>query len=207
MQNEYKTVKQSASAELEEKRSRFVAVCACVSDEDRALRFIDSVKRSHRDASHNVWAFNLRAAGLCRCTDDGEPQGTAGLPVLDLLRRRELLDTAVVVTRYFGGTLLGTGGLMRAYSGAAAMCLDEAGVAVMTECSELSLACRYGDYDRISRLAEDAGAEALSTDFGADVKLCLRVRADGAEALCAAIRELTRGECEARELRRGYFPI
>ncbi len=207
MSEQYTTIKRQASSELEEKRSRFIAVCAPASSEKQALEFVDSVKRQHRTASHNVWAFNLRAQNLCRYTDDGEPQGTAGLPVLDVLRRQGLVDVAVVVTRYFGGTLLGTGGLVRAYSGAASLCIERAGVAVMTECCDLSLTCGYGDYDRLTRLAGDAGAEVLSADFAADVTLEVRIRAQDAGELCAAVRELTRGESVPAEIRRGFFAL
>ena len=113
-QKGYKTLKRPAEASFVEKKSRFIGYCAPVKTEKEALDFVNSIREQHRTATHNVFAYSLREGNLCRYSDDGEPQGTAGLPVLDVLTRGGIVDAAIVVTRYFGGTLLGTGGLVRA---------------------------------------------------------------------------------------------
>ena len=116
----------SASAEFIERKSRFIGYIAPVSSEEEARAFIAAIREKHADATHNVWACLLRGGAVARCSDDGEPQGTAGLPTLDVLRKSGLDDCVVVVTRYFGGILLGAGGLTRAYSAAAKAAVDAA---------------------------------------------------------------------------------
>ena len=117
--NEYKTVKDIGIAEIVEKRSRFIASVRPVSSEEDALEYLNMLKQKYWDARHNVYAYIIRENNIMRYSDDGEPSGTAGVPVLDILKREELTDVIVVVTRYFGGILLGTGGLVHAYSKAA----------------------------------------------------------------------------------------
>ncbi len=123
---DYKTVRAAASGELTEKRSRFIGYCKPVSTEEEATAFIASIRSRHWDARHNVYAYSLREGNLRRYSDDGEPSGTAGMPVLDVLQKSGVTDVCVVVTRYFGGVLLGTGGLVRAYSQAARLGLNAA---------------------------------------------------------------------------------
>ncbi len=125
---DYKTVRAAASGELTEKRSRFIGYCKPVSTEEEATAFIASIRSRHWDARHNVYAYSLREGNLRRYSDDGEPSGTAGMPVLDVLQKSGVTDVCVVVTRYFGGVLLGTGGLVRAYSQAARLGLNAAQV-------------------------------------------------------------------------------
>jgi uncharacterized YigZ family protein len=157
---DYKTTASPARAEYVEKRSRFIASVSPVGSEDEASSFINRAKTEFYDARHNVFAYIIKD-GSERFSDDGEPQGTAGIPALEVLRRREVVNTAVVVTRYFGGILLGAPGLVRAYTHAAAAALDEAGVITMRHCDILNLTCGYDFY---------ACADGLSRTFGGYIK-------------------------------------
>ena len=200
MEESYKTLCQRAEASFTEKKSRFIGYCAPVSSEAEALDFVSSIKAMHKTATHNVWAFSLRADNLCRYTDDGEPQGTAGLPVLDVLRRRNIVDAAIVVTRYFGGTLLGTGGLVRAYGEGASSAVASSGVAVMAPCDHFALDCGYADYDKVAKLLQTLDAAVLDSEFAENVSLRVALRAERSGELRSEIRELTRGAREPRFL-------
>ena len=145
MEKSYGTVLQEAEASFVEKRSRFIGRCRPVATEEEAQDFIAGVRKRHWDAAHNVWAYVLRD-GAMRYSDDGEPQGTAGQPALNVLLKRELTDCAVVITRYFGGILLGAGGLTRAYAQGAAQAVQAAGEADMRPCLRGDIRCSYTQY-------------------------------------------------------------
>ena len=162
----YKTVKQSARASITERRSEFIGYVSSVTTEEAATEFIAGIKKKHSDARHNVYAYLIRENNISRYTDDNEPQGTAGLPVLELLRKEGLTDVAVVVTRYFGGILLGTGGLVRAYTAAAKAALDIAGTVVYRLVKVCALTVSYADYPRIEAFLQDNPAKRYKTDFG-----------------------------------------
>ena len=153
---EYKTVRKNAQDQFVEKRSRFIGYARPVQTEQEALDFIASKRSEHWDASHNVYAYILRD-GTMRFSDDGEPQGTAGMPVLDVLRKSGVTDVVTVATRYFGGILLGGGGLVRAYSHTASIALQAAEIITMRECLLLSLTCDYGQYGRVASLVPECG--------------------------------------------------
>ena len=146
---DYRTVREFGTDEFIERRSRFIGYATPVETEEEALAFVAEIKEKHRDASHNVSAFVLKN-GVKRYSDDGEPKGTAGVPVLEVVEKEGLVNVAVVVTRYFGGTLLGAGGLVRAYSHGAKLGLDAAGLVTMTPCRELSLVLGYELYGKIT---------------------------------------------------------
>lgn len=169
--NEYRTVGAAACAEFSEKRSRFIGHAAPVSDETGAAAFIAEIKSKHWDARHNVYAYSLREGQLRRYSDDKEPKGTAGVPMLDVLIKEELVDCVVVVTRYFGGVLLGTGGLVRAYSHAAKIAVDAAGIVTMKKCSLCRIACDYNQYSRAEALLKSRECAVRDTVFEADVKI------------------------------------
>ena len=154
----YTTVGTSASAEFEEKRSVFIGHACHVSDVDEAMAFVKEKQAAYRDATHNVWAYYMKDGVVARYSDDGEPTGTAGMPTLDTIRKSGVDDTCVVVTRYFGGILLGAGGLVRAYSKAASLAVQAAGIVTYESFSELSVRLTY-------RLSEDTerAAEVRST--------------------------------------------
>ena len=183
-----------ATAEFVDRKSRFIAQLTNVETEDEAAAFIDAVRARHYDARHNVPAWIL--------SDDGEPQRTSGMPTLEVLRGAGLANVCCVVTRYFGGTLLGPGGLVRAYSTATQRVVDtahEQGLIV-----EMTLVCRvvatisYSLHDRVCVLAERSGAHVVGTDYAADVRLTLAFRAGEEAAFVSAMRELANGEdlCE-----------
>lgn len=143
MKEQYTTIAKEASAEIIEKRSRFIATVKPVSTEEEALAFLNELRQEYWDATHNVYAYIIEENQLARYSDDGEPGGTAGMPVLDILRKEGLSNLIVVVTRYFGGTLLGTGGLVHAYSKSAKAGVEAAGLLDMVLCKELTLTCEY----------------------------------------------------------------
>ena len=152
------TVKRAAAATIEERKSEFIANVAPVSSEEEAREFIDSIKKKYYDARHNVFAYVLDGGSVSRFTDDGEPKGSAGIPVLNVLKMTGVDGVCVVVTRYFGGILLGTGGLVRAYSAAAKAALDEAGIAVMRQYDICTVRCSYSDHGKISSKLDSCGA-------------------------------------------------
>ena len=149
MKDRYKTVKNTASAEIVEKRSRFIASVKPVESEQEAVEFINELRKKYWDASHNVYAYILEDNGVMRYSDDGEPSGTAGMPVLDMLKKEGITNTAVVVTRYFGGILLGTGGLVHAYSKSAKAGVLAANVLEMILCREITIVCDYNILGKI----------------------------------------------------------
>jgi uncharacterized YigZ family protein len=183
-------------AELTEKRSRFIGRIWQVQTEEEAAAHLAETRKKDGDAKHHVSAFLLREGGVMRCCDDGEPGGTAGMPVLNVLRGAGLQNACCVVTRYFGGILLGAGGLVRAYSAAAGLALEAAGVASFSLWRTGRLCCPYPLYERLRRLLEAQGAAVDEAVFGAGVDLSLAVPEENAEALAAALRNLSAGSVE-----------
>ncbi|OYO18921.1 IMPACT family protein [Enemella evansiae] len=180
------------AAEIEVKRSRFLAVVRRVDDEAAARAVIEEQRRTHRDARHHCTAFILGPApAIMRSNDDGEPSGTAGAPMLEILRGKELSDVVAVVTRWFGGTLLGTGGLTRAYGDAVRAALEGARLVRRVEWVRLDLDLPHADAGRVEAELRDAGVAVLGADYGASVRL--RLTADDPDALTARIAELTAG--------------
>lgn len=170
----YKTVlKEYAEDSFTEKKSEFISYVRRVEDEAQAKEFIESVKTKHKDATHNVYAYVLKDTGIARFSDDGEPSGTAGMPVLEVIKREGLSGVCVVVTRYFGGILLGAGGLVRAYAKAAKLGLDKAGTAEFTEHTAFCVSVGYGDYEKIIKDLPKYSCVCSNTEFAADVCLSL----------------------------------
>ncbi len=195
------TVCREASAEIEEKRSVFIGRAAPVSDEDEAREFIAKVKKEHYDARHNVFAYVLDGGSVSRYTDDGEPKGSAGMPVLNVLTKTGVDGVCVVVTRYFGGILLGTGGLVRAYGAAAKAALDAAGLAYMTEYAVCRIECSYPDYQKISSKIEQAGFKEEDASFGESVVLTVSCRKSDFDSLCDLTVQTTLGKSKAKMIR------
>ena len=193
----YRTVRKEGCGEYEVKRSRFLCYAAPVRSQDEAAAFIASIKQKHWDARHNCSAYILREGGVKRFSDDGEPQGTAGMPILDVLEKSEVTDVCVVITRYFGGILLGAGGLVRAYSHSAALALEAGEIITMVKCAECELTCDYTLYGRIPALiAEHAGKES-GTDFTDIVTVRFRLPEDEVDAFQAQLTEYSSGRCAA----------
>ena len=203
---DYKTVRAAASGELTEKRSRFIGYCKPVSTEEEATAFIASIRSRHWDARHNVYAYSLREGNLRRYSDDGEPSGTAGMPVLDVLQKSGVTDVCVVVTRYFGGVLLGTGGLVRAYSQAARLGLNAAQVVLMERCACCTLRCSYTHYGKIASLLQEHGAGLDDTVYEAYVLLRFHIKPEALPGLNKALADATAGEIAVETEKEAYFP-
>lgn len=189
----YRTVAGPRETEIVERKSRFICLVAPVTSEEETLSLLEATRKRHPEARHNVWAYLLRD-GRERCSDDGEPQKTAGLPTLEVLRRSGLCNLAAITTRYFGGTLLGTGGLVRAYTEAVQTSLLAAGKVEFTRCAPIACTIPYAYYELVRHTAETAGGKIVATNFGAEVRLEMLFKARDAEAFMAATQELFRGQ-------------
>lgn len=187
----YTTVAGHGRAEILIKKSRFIANVAPVTSEEEAWAFIQEVRDQHAEATHNCFAF--KAGGAQRMSDDGEPSGTAGRPIFDVLEKQGLSDTVIVVTRYFGGILLGAGGLVRAYSQAAVAGVEAAGVARATIAVDLRLRLDYALLGKVQYLLQQRGALTLSTEFGQEVVLDCRLRAEQQEEFGSDLAEVSAG--------------
>lgn len=198
--NEYKTVEFENSDEFVEKRSRFIGHVKPVKTQQEAVSFIHLVKSKYWDATHNVYAYVLRENNICRSSDDGEPSGTAGVPVLDVLLKENLVDVCVVVTRYFGGTLLGAGGLVRAYSHGSKIAVDSGHIITMATCKILSVSVDYSFYDRMNLLLENAGANIIDSEFTDAVKIKFSLKSDLVNILSEKLTEMSNGKYRLEEL-------
>ena len=190
---DYRTVSGTSTAEYEEKKSRFIAQLAFADTEEKALAFLEQVRAANRTARHNVYAYRLREGSRERYSDDGEPAKTAGTPVLEVLQHSGLVDVICVVTRYFGGTLLGTGGLVRAYTTAAADALKAAEVVTVRSVVRLSVTVDYSLYERASLLVDAAGAKQAPPQFTDKVTLEWTMPEGTQNTLVTQLTELTRG--------------
>ena len=196
----YITVRGYGEARFEEKKSVFIGYCEHVTSEDEANSFIKMIKDKHRDATHNCYGYVMKGGISCRYSDDGEPQGTAGKPILDMLVKSGVDDVCVVVTRYFGGTLLGTGGLVHAYSLGAKLAVEAAGVAQFEEYSVFEVAASYSDHQKIAFELERADAIIDSTDYADNVKVIFAVKKAKSEDIARRIVEISAGKSTAAHL-------
>ena len=187
--DKYVTVKQESHVEFEEKRSLFIGHAIHVDSEDEAAAFVKSIKKQYADATHNVWAYHRKGGIIARYSDDGEPQGTAGMPVLEAIRKSGVDDVCVVVTRYFGGILLGAGGLVRAYSHSAVIAIEGAEIVTYEPYYEYELVCGYSEYQKYSNILGIERAVIDSTDFGAEVIVRFAVKKTQAERVLTKISE------------------
>lgn len=179
MRKEYSTVLSVSNAEIEEKRSRFIASVSPASTEQEALDFIQSLKTKYWDASHNVYAYYIGGDNIIqRFSDDGEPSGTAGMPALEVIKRMELQDLVVVVTRYFGGTLLGAAGLIRAYSKSAARGIEASDIVKRKLCKELTVTVEYTLFGKLQSQIISSGFTIKDTVYSQDVEIIVFVPVD-----------------------------
>lgn len=191
---DYRVVLEGGQGEIVEKKSRFIATVRRVETEQEAAAFIEETKKKYWDARHNCSAFVIGSrAELTRCSDDGEPSGTAGRPMLEVLLAEELRNVAVVVTRYFGGTLLGTGGLVRAYTQAVKAGLDNSITGVMRQGVEICLQTDYNDVGKVLYILGQRELEPLESLYGQDVQLTIQIPADQAQGLQRELVEATCG--------------
>ena len=193
----FKVPYQEAEIEFIEKKSRFIGHIYKVSTPEQCQEILAAVRKKYWDATHNVYAYVLEGGNLCRFSDDGEPQGTAGIPVLDVLRKEGLVDCVVVVTRYFGGILLGAGGLVRAYSHGAKIAVDAAGVVEMRKCLLGEITCDYAQYGMIPALLAEHSANITDTQFGEAVTVRFSIPREGRGALEAAVIDRSNGRLTA----------
>ncbi len=189
----FTTIASPVEAEIVVKKSRFIAYLAPAENEEAALSVLEARRGEHRMARHNVYAYVL-ADGTMRYSDDGEPAQTAGRPCLDRLLGSDLSNVIVVVTRYFGGTLLGTGGLVRAYGQAVSDAVEKAQLLTMRTCVDVSCELPYKLYEPATRLATQLQAQILDASFGETVRLRLRVEAEHADELQRHLQELSHGQ-------------
>ena len=193
---EYYIPTQHSETEFVEKRSRFIGHVWRVDSEEEARARIEETKKKHYDARHNCWCYLVKD-GPVRYSDDGEPQGTAGQPMLNVFQREGVVNVVCVVTRYFGGILLGAGGLVRAYTQSAKDALDAAGVSVVRRWVEILLPCSYAQYERVKLETESFGGVVAEADYGSDIALTVpAARGRRAEAYLAHLLDVTAGTVE-----------
>ena len=194
--------------EFVEKKSRFIGRVWCVETEEEALEKIAEMKKQHYDATHNCWAYIIKD-GPMRFSDDGEPGGTAGNPMMQVLQRENLYNVVCVVTRYFGGVLLGAGGLVRAYTKGAKIAIDAAGKSMKRVWTVLYVPCPYTFYERVKLEIEAYGGILRSTEFGAEVELEILIAEGQTQAFLDKLTDMTAGTVEGLETGKEYraFPI
>ena len=195
----YTTVYEYASDSFTEKKSEFIGHICPVKTAEEAVAFIEHIKSQNRKARHNVYAYVLRDGNASRYSDDGEPQGTGGVPVLDVINKAGLTDVCVVVTRYFGGVLLGASGLVRAYSQACSLAVAAARKMEMCECSRVSFSCDYTLYGRVSYLLPEFGVITEKEDFADTVNLSVLCKSELVEELKRKLTDVSNGQLELTE--------
>ncbi len=195
----YTTVYEYASDSFVEKKSEFIGHIMPVKTADEAVDFINKIKAENRKARHNVYAYVIREGNTSRYSDDGEPQGTGGVPVLDVITKAGLTDVCVVVTRYFGGVLLGASGLVRAYSQACSLAVNAARKMVMCECSRISFSCDYNLYGKISYTLPEFGVITEKEDFADAVNMSVLVKSELVSELKKRLTDISNGQLELTE--------
>ena len=201
---EYRTLGGYGRAEIEEKRSVFIGSADFVQTENEAVAFINRIRAEFPDARHNVYAYLLREGAKTRYSDDKEPQGTAGMPVLEVLRKSNCLDAVIVVTRYFGGILLGAGGLARAYTEAAAAAVQTAGLVLRSPCLSFAFSSTYGDYERYRALLTSLGVLLGEPEFGADVTVRYTVKESEAPLVAEKLYDASFGRITPQKCGEGW---
>lgn len=201
------TVSGQSSAEYTEKRSRFIAVIRHCETEQEAVSFINDIRAKHRDARHNCYAYSVSSGAVKRFSDDGEPHGTAGKPMLDIIDGEGLCNVCAVVTRYFGGVLLGTGGLVRAYSKALKDAAVSANRAVMIPCTVFSCSADYIDSARLSKLISDMGGVTENAEYTEKVALTFFMRESKKSEFELKLKEMFCARITAKEIKTELRPV
>ena len=203
---QYRMLSKGAQAELVEKKSRFIATIRPVSSEEEAVAFIEEMKKKYYDARHNCSAFVIGSKGeLTRSSDDGEPSGTAGRPMLEVLTGSGIRNIAVVVTRYFGGVLLGTGGLVRAYSGAVKMALEQCETITRRYGVQMLIKTDYNGVGKIQYLLGSKDVVIQDSVYAADVQMTVLVPIEEYDRLCKELVETTNGRVGLEEVEKLYY--
>ena len=205
---EYRTIYRGGEDEIVEKKSRFIATVVPVNTEEEALEFVEKTRKKYWDARHNCFAYIIGERGqLQRCSDDGEPAGTAGKPMLDVLLNEQVHDMAVVVTRYFGGVLLGTGGLVRAYQGAVKAALEQAKILEKYAGYLLVIRTDYNGLGKIQYLAAKQGAFILDTRYSEDVIMRIVAKSEDTDGFLKKIQEATGGQASVGKSEELFFGL
>ena len=203
----YKTIEGFASSEYIVKKSRFIGYAKPTKTPDEAVEFINEIRAKHRDATHNVYAYIIDRDNIVRYSDDGEPQGTAGIPALDVLKKEELVNLCVVATRYFGGIMLGAGGLVRAYAHTAKIAVDAAHIIEMKECALCRCECDYNFYGRLTPLLLSFGAKISDTDFADNVTVSFSIPLDELDRLNTELIDKSNGKYSAEKTGEKFMAV
>jgi uncharacterized YigZ family protein len=207
MINTYNTILSSGTDEIVEKKSRFIGYAEPVESEEQAYAFIEKIKKQHYDARHNCFAFAIgKENTIYRFSDDGEPQGTAGKPILEVITGKEAVNICIVVTRYFGGTLLGTGGLVRAYTEAAKLCLEAAGLTTMTKMKCLDIRTNYNDSGKVQYILNSNNINITDTEYTSDVLFHAMVPVDMTGYIEKQITEATSARAKIEAVGEEFCP-
>ena len=186
-------------------KSRFITYSAHVESEEEARAFIARIRSEHSLATHVCFAFvSDKVGNLMRFSDDGEPQGTAGMPILDVIKNKKLFETAVAVVRYFGGVKLGAGGLVRAYSSCVAECLDGADIRVVETCVAIAATVDYTGIDGMQKYVSSQPCSLLSTDYGEKVRFVIAVKKKDADSFCGGLVDYMQGRVQVEKGREYY---
>ena len=191
---DYKTVKGEATGTIYEKKSEFIGYIAHAKTEAQAQEFLAKIRKKHYDARHHCFAYIIKDEGVVRQSDDGEPSKTAGMPILEVLRHSGVEDAIIVVTRYFGGTLLGTGGLVRAYTEGAKAALEAAEILTYKLCVDLNISVDYSLYDRITTLCQNRNGKIIDTQFTDNVNITIRMLSGTQDTLISDLVVMTKGK-------------
>lgn len=203
---DYRTIEKEADAEIIEKKSRFIAELYPVTSEEEAIGILEKVKKKYWDARHHCWAFVLgEEQPLERCSDDGEPSGTAGKPILEVIRGAQLQNVMLIVTRYFGGTLLGTGGLVRAYTSASKEAIASADVVVKISGYRLKIKTDYTGLGKIQYLLAQRGIEIEDSEYAENVVLTIVIPKDDEQGLIKELTEATNAQAEIERVEECIF--
>ena len=197
---EYKTIARRCEASFIEKKSEFIGYLCPVQTEEQAAAFIEEIRAMHRKATHNCYAYILRENNAARHSDDGEPGGTAGVPIYEVLRKEGLTDVCCVVTRYFGGILLGAGGLVRAYTKGAKEAVEAAQIKCMASAVKLLVTVDYGLYGRLAQIFADFDARIADEQFADNVKITLFIREENAQDLTDKLIDSCSGAISVEKL-------
>lgn len=202
---EYKTIARRCEARFIEKKSEFIGYLCPVQTEEQAVAFIEEIRAMHRKATHNCYAYILRENNAARHSDDGEPGGTAGVPIYEVLRKEGLTDVCCVVTRYFGGVFLGAGGLVRAYTKGAKDAIDAAQIKCMAEAVKLAVTVDYGLYGRLAQVFADFDARIEDERFADNVRIVLHIRAENSQKLTDKLVDVCNGAVSVEEIEKLNF--
>ncbi len=203
---EYTTLNETAFGEYEEKRSRFIGLISHIETEAEAAAVLAEVRSRHYDARHSCYAYILKD-GTARFSDDGEPHGTAGKPILEVLGGSGIVDAIIVVTRYFGGVLLGTGGLVRAYTAAAKAAVENAALVVMSRSVSCAVSCGYSDFEYLKKLIEAGQGVIIDTEFTDEVKIYFSMKTPDADAFEDVLREKFSATLNLSRLEEKFAPF